>query len=70
MARITVDSFGADLPVNWDEIADFLNALIDERGIEDDHDAVNDLWEAYCAGEIPDAPAAIVEESEETEGGI
>lgn len=53
---ITADSFGEYLPVNWREIADFLNAIMDERGIAEDFDACCDLWEDYCNGEIPDAP--------------
>ena len=55
---ITVESFGADVPENWEAIAEYLNAIIRERGIEDDHDAVNDLWEAYWQDEFPDAPEA------------
>lgn len=53
---ITVESFGADVPANWQEIADHLNGIIAERHIEDDHAAVNDLWEEYCNGDIPGAP--------------
>ena len=53
---ITVESFGADVPENWEEIADFLNGIIRERGIEDDHAAVNELWEAFWQGEFPYAP--------------
>ena len=44
---ITAESFGSDIPENWQEIADELNRIIDERGIADDHDAVNELWEEY-----------------------
>ena len=55
---ITADSFGSEIPANWEEIADFLNNIIRERGIEDDHNEVNELWEAYWNGEIPDAPTA------------
>ena len=53
---ITIDSFGSDCPENWEEIAEFLNGIIRERGIENDHNAVNELWEAFCQGEFPDAP--------------
>ena len=53
---ITADSFGADLPENWQEIADYLNAIIRERDIESDHNEVNELWEAFWQGEFPDAP--------------
>ncbi|MBQ1772420.1 MAG: hypothetical protein II000_10830 [Clostridia bacterium] len=72
---ITVDSFGADVPENWEEIADFLNDIIRERGIEDDHNAVNDLWEEYWHEELPDAPSpkriwyAVVLDQEDTDWG-
>lgn len=55
---ITMDSFGSMLPENWEEIADFLNALIEERGIENDQDELDQLWEDYCNGDIPGAPEA------------
>lgn len=55
---ITIDSFGSDLPANWKEIAAYLNTIIEERGIEDDLNEVNELWEAYWQGEFPDAPTA------------
>lgn len=63
MARITVDSFGSNLPRNWEEIADFLNNLIEEKG-DDSKLAVEELWEDYCSGRIEDAPEAITVESE------
>lgn len=28
--HVTMDSFGSDCPVNWEEIADYLNKLIDD----------------------------------------
>lgn len=55
---ITMDSFGSMLPGNWEEIADFLNNLIEERGIENDPDELAQLWEDYCNGDIPGAPEA------------
>lgn len=55
---ITVESFGADVPENWEDIADYLNDIIRDRGIENDHNEVNDLWEAYWQGEFADAPIA------------
>ena len=55
---INEDSFGPDLPANWESIAAYLNSLIDEQGISDDQDAVNDLWERYCSGDLDDAPEA------------
>lgn len=55
---ITMDSFGSECPSNWEEIADFLNAIIEERGIENDLDELDQLWEDYCNGDIPGAPEA------------
>ena len=55
---ITMDSFGSMLPDNWEEIAAYLNRIIEEQGIDDDPDAVNQLWEDYCNGDIPGAPEA------------
>lgn len=49
---INEDSFGPDLPANWESIAAYLNSLIDEQGISDDQDAVNDLWERFCSGDM------------------
>ena len=56
---VTADSFGAELPANWEEIAAYLNKITDERGIAEDHDACNDLWEEYWNGELAGAPEAI-----------
>jgi hypothetical protein len=55
---ITMDSFGSMIPENWEEIADFLNGIIEERGIENDQDELDQLWEDYCNGDIPGAPEA------------
>ena len=63
MARITVESFGGNLPRNWEEIADFLNNLIEEKG-DNSKLAVEELWEDYCSGRIEDAPEPITVESE------
>ena len=63
--KITVDSFGANCPQNWEEIADFLNEIIEEKIETDnlnDRDALDfseELWEQYCMGNIKDAPEAI-----------
>lgn len=69
--EITMDSFGTNCPTNWEEIADYLNQIIetyitetttmDADGIEmvdDDElrERVNALWESYCAGELEGAP--------------
>lgn len=55
---VTADSFGSEVPSNWEEIAAFLNSITDERGIAEDHDACNELWEAYWNGELDGAPEA------------
>lgn len=44
---ITEESFGSELPENWEEIANELNRIIDERGIADDELAVNELWDEW-----------------------
>ena len=49
---ITFESFGSECPDNWEEIANYLNDIIRERGIEDDHDAVNELWDEYWSGKL------------------
>ena len=68
--HITIDSFGDTCPANWEDIADFLNEIIDDMdGIIDDcgeltiegREHIDALWEQYCAGELPDAPAPIME---------
>lgn len=46
-----MDSFGSMCPDNWEAVADFLNAILESFGIEDEdelHDTANDLWESYC----------------------
>ena len=55
---IDEDSFGEYLPVNWTVIANYLNDVIDERGIAEDFEACSQLWEDYCNGDIKDAPQA------------
>lgn len=58
---ITVDSFGSDCPSNWEEIADALNNLINERGIYFDSDAIDALWEDFCSGDLEGVPAPVME---------
>ena len=60
MGIINVDSFGSDCPVNWEEIAAYLNAIIMEKGIADDYDETQTLWEQYCNGDLPEAPKPIM----------
>ena len=67
--HITMDSFGQDCPANWEEIADYLNGVIDEMDVTDEdgeltmdgRDQIEALWERYCAGEFEGAPAPIME---------
>lgn len=49
---ITIESFGAEVPENWETIAALLNQLIEERGMADNHEAVNELWEAYWNNKV------------------
>lgn len=57
-----MNSFGSNCPMNWEEIADYLNALLNEK-ITDDMDEIDirdlsdSIWEAYCAGDLDGAPA-------------
>lgn len=50
----TMDSFGADCPDNWEAVADFLEAALDQYGydyrddFEDVRDTANMLWDAFC----------------------
>ena len=73
--HITADSFGSDIPQNWEEIADYLNDLIDsalesadgafdpahdDTGLSaEGHDIVDGIWERYCAGQIDGAPLPV-----------
>ena len=49
---VTAESFGAEIPENWEEIARYLNEVIDDLGIAEDANEVNDLWDRYWAGEV------------------
>lgn len=69
--EFTMDSFGADCPANWEEIADALNDLFEERseGVDDPHelDEINgDIWEKFCAGELANIPKPVWEEEDKT----
>ena len=62
---ITAESFGSNCPQNWEEIADFLNEIIEEK-IEADNldyrdalDFSDELWMQYCMGKIENAPVAV-----------
>ena len=67
--HITMDSFGQECPANWEEIADYLNGIIDsmdditdENGdiTPDGTEKISALWEQYCAGELEGAPTPIM----------
>lgn len=70
--HITMNSFGDTCPANWEEIADHLNTIIDATpGITDPdtgdltpegREKIDALWEAYCAGDLPDAPAPVFDD--------
>ena len=46
--HFTIDSFGSDLPENWEECLDYLNDQA--RGM--DSDEVDRLWEDFCLGRL------------------
>ena len=74
--HITAESFGSDLPENWEEIAAFLNEMIDDAldgnpdafmpGYDDTglsaegHEIIDNICERWCAGEIDGAPEPIL----------
>lgn len=67
MYTFTMDSFGPILPNNWQEIVDYLNAKLDAMDVDNSdelHDAMNQLWDDYCNGDLPDAPEEIYEEDD------
>ena len=83
--HITVESFGSEVPMNWEEIAAYLNNLIDEKieasGMDPDpvsgseeardlHDLIDSIWNAYWNGEYNDAPAARTGEEDKMEIGF
>ena len=53
---VTEDSFDSELPENWGQIADYLNQIIDERGVENDHNACNEIWEEFWQGNLNMTP--------------
>lgn len=67
--HITMESFGDNCPMNWEEIADWLNERIDAMNVTDEDgeltregmERISDLWERYCAGELEGAPAPSAE---------
>lgn len=65
---IDADSFGAECPTNWEEIADYLNEkLTDWAEANPDadqyeaRDYADSVWENYWHGDYKDAPEAVVE---------
>lgn len=69
--RFTVDSFGPDVPRNWEEICDFLNEKLDAmlQGLnpdiqEDRFEAWEislKLWDDFFSGDIPGSPVPEME---------
>lgn len=65
--HINMDSFGDTCPSNWEEIADYLNAIIEAKEdlfedgelTRDGRDFIEQLWEQYCSGDLPDAPKPV-----------
>ena len=53
---ITAESFGADCPDNWRQIADYLNGVIRDRGIEFNRSAVNALWDDFWSDRLDRTP--------------
>ena len=50
-----MDSFGSMCPDNWEAVAAFLNAALDQYGYEDENDireAMDDIWQDYCRGDL------------------
>lgn len=44
---VTAESFGSDLPDNWEWHAKRLNTMIDNMGASEDLNAVNEIWDTY-----------------------
>lgn len=49
----TEESFGSMCPINWEEICEFVNALIDD-GADG-----QELWESFCEGTLEGCPETI-----------
>lgn len=72
--HLTMDSFGDCCPNNWQEIAAFLNAKIDERIMaahltpeeleEEGHNIANDVWDDFGAGLFDGECPAPIDEGE------
>lgn len=60
---ITAESFGSDIPSNWEDIARYLNEIITSSSIIfDEEDTAQVVWEAYWSGCYPNAPKPIMKE--------
>ena len=62
---ITAESFGSDLPKNWEEIADFMNKAAEywierlkkeDPDFDDESPIYDEVWDAFWHGEFADAP--------------
>ena len=51
-----MDSFGSDLPSNWEALCEFLNEKANARiqNDEDHEEVLEDIWESFCAGDYDD----------------
>lgn len=70
-----MDSFGQDCPMNWEQIADYLNSIIEDmEGITDEfgevtpdgREQIDNVWENYWgdyhSGTLPEnAPVPVIE---------
>ena len=53
-----MDSFGSDLPANWEAICEYLNRKAEAMiGPDDDEKEITDrIWEDFCAGDYDEDP--------------
>ena len=57
--HITAESFGDEIPQNWQEITAYLNARIDEMDLDslpenERRVPVDELWESFWRGDVHD----------------
>lgn len=60
---ITAESFGDSLPRQWQEIAEYLNGIIRDRGIEFNRSAVNALWDDFWSDRLDRTPDSFEEDA-------
>lgn len=65
MNTFTKERFGSQVPKNWEEICDYLDWFLEyfvenfAEG-EDINDLADEMWSDWCAGNLYDAPEAIM----------